>query len=255
MGLPLFNLRHPVPCLFSLLALLAAAPARAAPDTALGRELAAATGHYAPETDLFGQGPLATIVKRKLGAQYDSFIQNMEVAGPLEAAGDVLFITGNRRHEGGSRNAWLLIDRAGRNMTIGLLNPGALSLYTTGPVPLAKPADVRTLIENLDAAPPFCNQPQDLPPGGRLDWQGTLEAGGTCVYRIGLHQGEQVTARLDAPGNGLELRVIDPHQGHGGVTRSWTVPRDDLYLVSVAPRPGAPARERHAYRLRIDTHS
>ncbi|GCE91296.1 hypothetical protein [Komagataeibacter diospyri] len=250
----MLKLRHSIFCLFSLLALLTAAPAHADPDTALGRELASAIGHYAPDTDLFGKGPLATVVKQALGAQYDSFIRNMEVAGPLEAAGDVLFITGNRRHEGGSRTAWLLIDRGGRNMTVGLLNPGMLSLYTIGPVPLTKPADVRTLIENLDADPPFCNQPQDLPPGGRLNWQGMLEAGGTCVYRIGLHQGEQVTARLDAPANGLELRVIDPHMNHAGVTWSWTVPRDDLYLVEVAPRPDATVQKGRAFRLGISTH-
>lgn len=251
MGLPLFNLRHPLSCLFCLLALLAAAPAHAGPDTALARELAAATGHYAPDTDLFGTGPLATILKQALGARYGSFIRNMEVAGPLEATGDILFMTGNRRHEGGSRIAWLLIDRTGRNMTVGLLDPGTLSLDTTGPIPLTKPADVRTLIENLGTVPPLCNPPQDLPPGGRLDWRGMVEAGKTCVYRIGLHQGERVVARLDAPGTGLELRVMDPHLDHVGVTLSWTVPRDDLYLLEVAPRPDTTMQEGRAFRLSV----
>nr|WP_227672733.1 hypothetical protein [Komagataeibacter sp. FXV3] len=240
-------------CLFSLLALLTAVPAHADSDTALGHELAAATGHYAPDTHLFEKGPLATIVKQELGARYGSFIQNMEVAGPLEAAGDTLFITGNRRHEGGSSIAWLLVDRAGRNMTVGILNPGTLALYTTGPVALTKPADVRTLIENLDTVPPLCNRPQDLSPGGRLDWQGMLEPGGTCVYRIGLQQGERVTARLDTPDNGLEMRVIDPHPDHAGTMQSWTVPHDDLYLVEVAPRLDVTVRKRHAFHLRIST--
>ncbi|ARW17715.1 hypothetical protein [Komagataeibacter europaeus] len=246
------NPRHSSLCLFGLLALLTTVPAHADSDTALGRELAAATGHYAPDTHLFEKGPLATIVKRKLGARYGSFIQNMEVAGPLEAEGDTLFITGNRRHEGGSSIAWLLADRTGRNMTVGILNPGTLSLYTTGPVAPTKPADVRTLIENLDTAPPLCNGPQDLSPGGRLDWQGRLEPGGTCVYRISLHQGEQVTAQLDTPDKGLALRIIDPHLGHAGTVQSWTVPHDDLYLVEVAPRSDATVRKRRAFHLRID---
>ncbi len=252
-GLPVLDIRRSLLSLTSLLALCAVTnrPAHAAPDTALEQELAAATGHYAADSNLLGTGPLADILKQELGAQYGSFIQNMQVAGPLTAAGDVLFMTGNKPHAGGSSIAWLVLDRSGRDMTAGILNPGQLSLYTTGTTPVTKPADVRTLLENQNMAPPLCNQPQDLAQGARLEWRATLEHGATCVYRLGLHRGEQVTARLKSRHDDLSLRVMDPHIEPAANKLSWTVPQDDLYLVQVTLRPGATVQKAQPYRLTI----
>lgn len=198
-----------------------------------------ASGHYAPDTGLFDTGPLATTLRQLLGGRYATFVQNMQVAGPLQPMGDTLFMTGNRQHEGGSRIAWLLTDRQGRNMTVGLLNPGRVEIYTLGSTPPARPADIRTLLENLDTVPPLCNPAQDLAPGMRLEWRGQLRPGAQCIYRVGLHRGEQVTARLEPAGTGLQMQVLDPRHAPAAAVQSWSVPDDDLYLVQVT-RPQHP---------------
>lgn len=210
-----------------------------------------ASGHYAPDTDLFGKGPLATALRQMLGDRYATFVQNMQVAGPLQPAGDALFMTGNRQHEGGSRMAWLLTDRQGRNMTVGLLNPGRVEIYTTGPTPLAKPDDIRTLLENMNTVPPLCNPAQDLAPGMKLEWRGQLRPGAQCIYRVGLHRGEQVTVRLEPAGSGLEMRVLDPHPGPAGPMQSWSVPDNDLYLVQVTRPSHATAGGPRAFSMSI----
>ncbi|GBQ16611.1 hypothetical protein CFR78_01910 [Komagataeibacter rhaeticus] len=224
-----------------------------APDTALARELAMTAGQYAPDTGLFEKGPLATRLRQELGARYATFLSNMEVAGPLQPAGDLLFITGNRQHEGGSRIAWLLTDRQGVNMTVGILDPGRLDLLTTGPTPLTKPADIRAMLENMGVVAPLCNPAQDLAPGRRLHWHARMGQDTTCIYRVGLHRGEQVTARLEPAASGLDMRVIDPHPATAmtGPVQSWYVPEDDLYLVQVTQRPQAKAGGARAFSLSI----
>ncbi|KAB8124235.1 hypothetical protein D3W54_08495 [Komagataeibacter medellinensis] len=209
-------------------------PSAADPSAALAEELTMASGHYAPDMELFGKGPLATTLRQMLGDRYATFMQNMQVAGPLQPTGDRLFMIGNKQHEGDSRLAWLLTDRQGRNITVGLLNPGRVEIYTTGHTPLAKPDDIRTLLANMNTVPPLCNPAQDLAPGMQLEWRGRLRPGEQCIYRVSLHRGEQVTARLEPAGTGLEMQVLDPHLAPAGPEQSWRVPDNDLYLVQVA---------------------
>lgn len=227
-------------------------PPAADPSASLAEELTMASGHYAPDTELFGKGPLATTLQQMLGARYATFVQNMQVAGPLQPMGDTLFMTGNRQHEGGSRIAWLLTDPQGCNMTVGLLNPGQVEIYTLGSTPLAKPVDVRTLLENMNTVPPLCNPAQDLAPGMRLEWRGQLRPGGHCIYRVGLHRGERVTTRLKPAGTGLEMQVLDPHLAPAGPVQSWNVPDDDLYLVQVTRSPHPAAGGPRAFSLGMD---
>ena len=225
-------------------------PPAADPSASLAEELTMASGHYAPATELFDKGPLATTLRQLLGPRYATFVRNMQVAGPLQPAGDRLFMTGNRQHEGGSRTAWLLADQQGRNMTVGLLNPGRVEIYSIGPTPIAKPVDIRTLLENMNAVPPLCNTAQDLAPGMRLEWHGQLRPGMSCIYRVGLHRGEQITARLEPTGTTLALQVIDPHHDPAGPVQSWSVPDDDLYLVQVT-RPSHATAGGRAFSLGI----
>lgn len=254
-GLPVPNISRSALCLLGLLTLCTVTdrPARAAAtDTALADQLAAASGHYATDTNLFGAGPLSIVLKQELGAQYDSFVQNMQVAGPLQPVGDILFMTGNRQHAGADSIAWLLVDRTGHNMTVGILNPGHLSLYGFGPTPITKPRDVRTMLENMQNVPPFCNPPQDLQAGAQIQLQATLHHGATCVYRLGLHKGEKVTARLDAkPGNAV-LRLIDPRLVQNSDAQAWLVLHDDLYLLQVEPGPDGQAEQPFTLTVKAD---
>ncbi|GAB6967640.1 hypothetical protein JCM25156A_16770 [Komagataeibacter kakiaceti JCM 25156] len=250
----MLNISRPALGLAGLLALCTAMdhrPARAA-DTALAAQLAAASGRYATDTNLFAAGPLSIVLKQELGPQYADFVRNMQVASPLQPVGDIMFMTGNRQHEGGSSIAWLLVDRTGHNMTAGMVNPGQLSIYGFGPTPITKPGDVRTLLENMGNVPPFCNPPQDLPPGATLQWRATLEHGATCIYRIGLHRGEKVTARLEATQGNPVLRVIDPRLAQPGDAQAWLVLHDDLYLLEIGPGPSGQAAQPFGLTVKAD---
>src|SRR3546814_19385385 len=74
----------------------------------------------------------------------------MDVQGPLTEDNGVLWTSGNKAHQGGVDAAYLLIDPATHQLEAGLWEKGALKTYASPGAPIAKPADVQTLLANAE---------------------------------------------------------------------------------------------------------
>lgn len=72
----------------------------------------------------------------------------MQVQSPLTREGNVLYVSGNKQHEGGSNAAYLLIDTATKALEVGLWENGKLTTYPAQGSTIARPADIQTLIDN-----------------------------------------------------------------------------------------------------------
>ena len=123
----------------------AAAPVAAAP--ADWSSLEGLVGKYPADSKLFEDSPIVPGLKALLGERFETFKVNTQTSGPLQKDG-VLFVTGNKPHNGGADQAYLLIDPATQAMEVGLWEAGKLSVFTTPGAKLAKPKDVQTMLAN-----------------------------------------------------------------------------------------------------------
>ncbi|HVI99135.1 MAG TPA: hypothetical protein VM657_08725 [Sphingomonas sp.] len=105
-------------------------------------------GQYPRDSGLFESSVIAGDLKALLGDKLATFMQDMEVQGPLAEEKGVLWTSGNKTHQGGIDAAYLLIDPATRQLEVGLWENGVLQTYASPGAPLTKPADVETLIAN-----------------------------------------------------------------------------------------------------------
>lgn len=110
-----------------------------------------AVGRYPAEIRLYEASVLTQPLKTLLGDDYDDFVENMGVSGPLSKDG-VLFATGNKPHEGGSDAAFILIDPAARKLEVGLWEDGKFKSYASPGALMNRPADVKTMVGNMRAA-------------------------------------------------------------------------------------------------------
>ncbi|MGH6782963.1 MAG: hypothetical protein ACREB5_12775 [Sphingomonadaceae bacterium] len=124
--------------------------AAAAVDVSNWATLDAALGKYPADLKLFEQGVLVAPLKSLLGDDFDDFVENMGVAGPLSRDG-VLYVTGNKPHEGGSDAAYLLIDPKTEKLAVGLWEDGKFKSFTSPGALLTRPKDVKTMIANFRA--------------------------------------------------------------------------------------------------------
>lgn len=122
----------------------------AAVDVSSWAALDAAVGKYPADLKLFEQSVLVAPLKSLLGDDFDDFVENMSVAGPLSRDG-VLYATGNKPHEGGSDAAYLLVDPKAEKLEVGLWEDGKFKSYTSPGALLARPKDVKTMIANFRA--------------------------------------------------------------------------------------------------------
>ncbi len=113
--------------------------------------LAAMTGKYMGDFELFEAGPIAAAIKALIGPKAEILKRNLQVSGPLRREGSLYFVSGNAPHRGGEDQAYVLIDGKHHVVQIGLWDRGGLTVSVSGGKRLPIPADIRAL---LDQSPP-----------------------------------------------------------------------------------------------------
>ncbi len=101
--------------------------------------------------DPFDNGPIAALVRARVGRKIEVLKTNMSVITPLGREGQTFHISGNAQHQGGMEQAYILIDAARREVQVGLWERGRLAVYApkTGRIP--PPDSIRRL---LSSSPP-----------------------------------------------------------------------------------------------------
>lgn len=129
----------------------AASPAR---DDASGLAyLASFVGRYPYDVDLWNTQPLNARLQALLGEQYPTFVDNMEVQGPLEAYGDgVVWTSGNKAHQGGIESAMLLADTRSGALEVYLLTGQKLWHHAEREPRIELQGDAATMVGNLREA-------------------------------------------------------------------------------------------------------
>ena len=120
-----------------------AVPEVATPAALDWNTLPALVGKYPGDFDLFGPGSIATNLKALLGNRLDTLRRNLLVAGPLARAGSVYYLSGNAPHQGGSDQAYVLLDAARHAVQVGLWERGKLRVYADPGVRIAPPPAIR----------------------------------------------------------------------------------------------------------------
>lgn len=128
-----------------------AQPTTEAPLTGDLASLQGSIGKYPNESGLFDNSVITGPLQNLLGSKYDTFKTNMQVQSPLIREGNVLYVSGNKQHEGGSNAAYLLIDTATKALEVGLWENGKLTTYPAQGSTIVRPADIQTLIDNAMA--------------------------------------------------------------------------------------------------------
>ncbi|QNP48158.1 hypothetical protein [Diaphorobacter aerolatus] len=81
-------------------------------------------------TNFLKEGILAQRLKKLLGAQYDTLMNNLETVGPLKKEGGRWSVVGNRQHAGGKEAAAVVIDPGRNGLRVWLLSGGKESVFT-----------------------------------------------------------------------------------------------------------------------------
>lgn len=125
-----------------------AAPA-AAPAPSSLEGLRAQVGHYRSDgVDFLRQGPLAERLQALLGADYEVVLTNLDTSGPLEQEGELLYISGNKPHEGGEEQAAVVIDLAQNALRVWLLHAGQMQDKQDPAATVAWPSSVQAQLDN-----------------------------------------------------------------------------------------------------------
>ncbi|MBD9393690.1 hypothetical protein [Acidovorax sp. ACV01] len=99
--------------------------------------------------DFLRAGPLAERLRGLLGpTNYNVLLENLQVSGPLRQDGSMLYITGNRQHEGGTEAAAVVVHAANDTVRLWLLTGGEEWDVQDQGTPKTLPADVARMMEN-----------------------------------------------------------------------------------------------------------
>lgn len=109
-------------------------------------------GQYPRDTNLWGNQLLAQRLHTLLGDKIQTFKVNMLVQGPLTEENGLLFVTGNKPHEGGVDMAVFLADPANDKIQVWLSTNGAVENFSEADPPLADPPSVAAFKARM--APP-----------------------------------------------------------------------------------------------------
>lgn len=101
---------------------------------------------YAHETDFLQSSVVVPEIKRILGGKFKILIRNLDTQSPLTKSGDVLYMSGNKAHEGGINGAYILIEPKTRSLEVGLWEDGKFEAYRSGKT-IAKPEDLKRMFE------------------------------------------------------------------------------------------------------------
>ena len=110
--------------------------------------LDALLGKYPSE--FLDDSPITADLKTLLGDKFATLKTNTQTAGPLQTEGGVYYLIGNKAHEGGIEDAYVLADPATKGLEVGLREQGRLTVHTTPGAKIAKPKDVQTMLSNAD---------------------------------------------------------------------------------------------------------
>jgi hypothetical protein len=110
-------------------------------------------GRYPHEVELWDREPLAERLRALLGERTETLLANMDVTGPLSEENGVLYVTGNKAHQGGTDAAAVVIDPRQDLIWVWLLVAGEPVALAERDAEIALPEDVRVTIENAEGAP------------------------------------------------------------------------------------------------------
>ncbi|MBX3178574.1 MAG: META domain-containing protein [Candidatus Hydrogenedentes bacterium] len=127
--------------------------AKGGPDASPLAALNDHVGAYPREINLWEHPAVSKRLQALLGGALPAFLENMGVQGPLSAEDGLLYVTGNKPHEGGIETAAFVADPARDQIQVWLITGGEARLYAEKDPPLPDPADVQTWKANLDARP------------------------------------------------------------------------------------------------------
>jgi len=84
-----------------------------------------------------------------MGDDYGVLLTNLGTSGPLVQEGDLLYITGNKPHEGGDEQAAVVVDPAQNALRVWLVHAGQERDWRDpASITLDWPRDVRTMRSN-----------------------------------------------------------------------------------------------------------
>lgn len=110
-------------------------------------------GKYPAEVRLWETSPLHERLTALLGDRFPDFVENMQVAGPVTAEGDIIYVTGNKPHSGGAEAAAFWVEMASGRINVWLMVNEQAHSYAEAGIAGKRPAAVETLISELLPAP------------------------------------------------------------------------------------------------------
>jgi hypothetical protein len=135
----------------------AAATVEAAPSppgaAADWSSLGALVGKLPVDSGLFDTSAAAGEFHSLLGLKLGTLKTNLQTSSPLREEGGVIFSSGNKAHEGGMNQAYVIVDPARQAVEVGLWENGRLAVYRTAGADLPKPQDIQVMIRNAAEAP------------------------------------------------------------------------------------------------------
>lgn len=100
--------------------------------------------------DYVKDGVLAERLKMLMGQQYDTLLKNLQTLGPLEPVSGLLYVMGNRQHQGGEEMAAVVIDPVRNGLRVWLLSEGKQTVFTdVEGAEIPWPSAVLTMFSNL----------------------------------------------------------------------------------------------------------
>lgn len=115
------------------------------------KNMSAMVDNISVRLDLFDTGPIAALVRSRVGRKIEVLKTNMSVITPLGREGEIFHISGNAPHQGGMEQAYVLIDAARRAVQVGLWERGRLTVYAPEDGRIPPPDSIRRL---LSISPP-----------------------------------------------------------------------------------------------------
>lgn len=104
--------------------------------------------------DYVKDGVLAERLKTLMGQQYDTLLKNLQTLGPLEPVSGLLYVMGNRQHQGGEEMAAVAIDPVRNGLRVWLLSEGKQTVFTdVEGAEIPWPSAVLTMFSNLAVQP------------------------------------------------------------------------------------------------------
>lgn len=121
-------------------------PTTAQAETVNWSSLNSYVDKYAHETDLLTKSIIVPDLRKLLGKKFKTLDQNLEVQSPLSKDGNVLYLSGNMAHQGGSDGAYLLIETQSKSLEVGLWENSQFKVYRAGEK-ISKPDDIKQMFE------------------------------------------------------------------------------------------------------------